>query len=147
MRKSRTTPALTADEETYVAELLAGLDAYPAYYVHMAPGLDRGAWAHRTCLPPEKAAEDHDDSDTINADQPHHTPAALRVCPGLPVGLQILRRHTLDRVRSAAYQTAYQRVRASTYTRAQVHPHRRSGRAVCVGGLSMAWKRSGVRIP
>jgi glyoxylase-like metal-dependent hydrolase (beta-lactamase superfamily II)/rhodanese-related sulfurtransferase len=30
-------PALTRDEDTYVAELLAGLTAYPAYYAHMAP--------------------------------------------------------------------------------------------------------------
>lgn len=30
-------PALTLDEETYVQTLLAGLDAYPAYYVRMAP--------------------------------------------------------------------------------------------------------------
>ncbi len=30
-------PALTQDEGRFVAELLAGLDAYPAYYVHMAP--------------------------------------------------------------------------------------------------------------
>ncbi|TQM11055.1 MBL fold metallo-hydrolase [Pseudonocardia kunmingensis] len=30
-------PALTADEERYVRELLAGLDAFPAYYAHMCP--------------------------------------------------------------------------------------------------------------
>lgn len=30
-------PALTLDEEEYVRTLLAGLDAYPAYYAHMAP--------------------------------------------------------------------------------------------------------------
>lgn len=30
-------PALTADAETFVEELLAGLDAYPAYYARMAP--------------------------------------------------------------------------------------------------------------
>ena len=34
----RSNPALTQDEETYVRELLAGLDAWPAYYVHMGPG-------------------------------------------------------------------------------------------------------------
>ena len=34
----RTNPALTLDEEAYVAELLAGLDAWPAYYAHMMPG-------------------------------------------------------------------------------------------------------------
>jgi glyoxylase-like metal-dependent hydrolase (beta-lactamase superfamily II)/rhodanese-related sulfurtransferase len=30
-------PALTRDLERYVDELLAGLDAYPAYYAHLAP--------------------------------------------------------------------------------------------------------------
>ncbi|MGW4213471.1 MBL fold metallo-hydrolase [Lentzea sp. NPDC004789] len=30
-------PALTQDLDSYVEELLAGLDAYPAYYAHMAP--------------------------------------------------------------------------------------------------------------
>ncbi|WP_372593371.1 rhodanese-like domain-containing protein [Actinotalea sp.] len=30
-------PALTREEEDYVAEILAGLDAYPAYYAHMGP--------------------------------------------------------------------------------------------------------------
>ena len=30
-------PALSNDEEDYVAEIVAGLDAYPAYYVHMGP--------------------------------------------------------------------------------------------------------------
>ena len=36
-REKATNPALTQDEETYVDELLAGLGAWPAYYVHMAP--------------------------------------------------------------------------------------------------------------
>ena len=30
-------PALTLDEDEFVATLLAGLDAYPAYYAHMGP--------------------------------------------------------------------------------------------------------------
>ena len=30
-------PVLTQDEQTYLGELLAGLEAYPAYYAHMAP--------------------------------------------------------------------------------------------------------------
>jgi glyoxylase-like metal-dependent hydrolase (beta-lactamase superfamily II) len=30
-------PALTQDEDEFVAALLAGLDAYPAYYAHMGP--------------------------------------------------------------------------------------------------------------
>ena len=44
-------PVLTADEETYVAELLAGLDAYPAYYVHMAPANTAGPTAPDLSLP------------------------------------------------------------------------------------------------
>jgi hydroxyacylglutathione hydrolase len=44
-------PALTADEETYVSELLAGLDAYPAYYVHMAPANAAGPTAPDLSLP------------------------------------------------------------------------------------------------
>ncbi len=35
--EKRSNPVLTQDEETYVRELLAGLGAWPAYYVHMAP--------------------------------------------------------------------------------------------------------------
>ena len=35
-------PALTQDEDTYVRELLAGLNAYPAYYAHMAPANSAG---------------------------------------------------------------------------------------------------------
>jgi hydroxyacylglutathione hydrolase len=33
----RANPVLTQDEQEYVDELLAGLDAYPAYYAHMGP--------------------------------------------------------------------------------------------------------------
>lgn len=33
----RDNPALTQSEEEWVAQTLAGLEAYPAYYVHMAP--------------------------------------------------------------------------------------------------------------
>jgi hydroxyacylglutathione hydrolase len=36
-RERRVNPALTLDEPRYVRELLAGLDAYPAYYAHMGP--------------------------------------------------------------------------------------------------------------
>ncbi len=35
-------PVLTQDEETYVRELLEGLGAWPAYYVHMAPANAEG---------------------------------------------------------------------------------------------------------
>jgi hydroxyacylglutathione hydrolase len=36
-RERRVNPVLTLDEQRYVNGLLAGLDAYPAYYAHMAP--------------------------------------------------------------------------------------------------------------
>ena len=36
-REKQVNPALTSDEQSYVAELLAGLDAYPAYYAQMGP--------------------------------------------------------------------------------------------------------------
>lgn len=36
-RERRINPVLSQDEEDYVADVLAGLDAYPAYYVHMGP--------------------------------------------------------------------------------------------------------------
>jgi len=36
-RERRINPALILDEDRYVSELLAGLDAYPAYYAHMSP--------------------------------------------------------------------------------------------------------------
>ena len=35
--EKRVNPALTLDERAYVESLLAGLDAWPAYYAHMAP--------------------------------------------------------------------------------------------------------------
>ncbi len=44
-------PALTRDEAAYVAELLAGLDAYPAYYAHMAPANSAGPRAPELSLP------------------------------------------------------------------------------------------------
>ncbi|GAY07662.1 rhodanese-like domain-containing protein [Pseudonocardia sp. N23] len=40
--ETRTNPALTLDEEHYVRDLLAGLDAFPAYYAHMAPANSAG---------------------------------------------------------------------------------------------------------
>ena len=36
-------PVLTQDEDQYVPELLADLDAYPAYYAHMGPANVAGA--------------------------------------------------------------------------------------------------------
>ena len=41
-QERRSNPALTRSEQEYVDELLAGLDAYPAYYVHMAPANSAG---------------------------------------------------------------------------------------------------------
>ena len=41
-REKQSNPVLTQDEETYVAELLDGLGAYPAYYAHMAPANANG---------------------------------------------------------------------------------------------------------
>ncbi|HZP54580.1 MBL fold metallo-hydrolase, partial [Actinocrinis sp.] len=35
--EKRSNPVLTKDQHTYVEELLSALDAYPAYYAHMAP--------------------------------------------------------------------------------------------------------------
>ncbi len=35
--EKKTNPALTVNEKQYVDDLLAGLDAYPAYYAHMGP--------------------------------------------------------------------------------------------------------------
>jgi rhodanese-related sulfurtransferase len=36
-RERRVNPVLVLDEERYVSDLLAGLDAFPAYYAHMGP--------------------------------------------------------------------------------------------------------------
>jgi glyoxylase-like metal-dependent hydrolase (beta-lactamase superfamily II)/rhodanese-related sulfurtransferase len=41
-REKRANAALVQDEETYARELLAGLNAYPAYYAHMAPANSAG---------------------------------------------------------------------------------------------------------
>ncbi|MFS8480110.1 MAG: MBL fold metallo-hydrolase [Micromonosporaceae bacterium] len=40
--EAKVNPALTQGEEEFVATLLAGLDAYPAYYAHMAPANSAG---------------------------------------------------------------------------------------------------------
>jgi len=37
-----TNPACTTDEDVFVEELINGLDAYPAYYAHMAPANQAG---------------------------------------------------------------------------------------------------------
>jgi glyoxylase-like metal-dependent hydrolase (beta-lactamase superfamily II)/rhodanese-related sulfurtransferase len=40
--QARSNPACTVDEDEFVAELVAGLDVYPAYYAHMAPANQAG---------------------------------------------------------------------------------------------------------
>ncbi len=50
-QEKRYNPALTQDEERWVSDLLAGLDAYPAYYAHMGPGNSSGPRAADLSLP------------------------------------------------------------------------------------------------
>ena len=59
--EKRQNPALTQDEERWVAETLAGLDAYPAYYAHMAPANSAGPGA------PDLSAPESADRDTLAA--------------------------------------------------------------------------------
>ena len=47
-------PALTLDEPSFVESLLAGLDAWPAYYAHMAPA-NRAGPAAPDLSPPQRA--------------------------------------------------------------------------------------------
>jgi glyoxylase-like metal-dependent hydrolase (beta-lactamase superfamily II)/rhodanese-related sulfurtransferase len=54
--EKRTNPALTLDEKQFVAELLAGLDAYPAYYAHMGPA-NLDAPSHAPDLSPPATAD------------------------------------------------------------------------------------------
>ena len=51
-------PAFAVDEETFVSELIAGLDAYPAYYAHMGPANQAGAGPIDLSLPQVATAED-----------------------------------------------------------------------------------------
>lgn len=54
----RQNPALTRSEQEYVDELLAGLDAFPAYYAHMGPGNAAGPGEPDLTLPePADAGE------------------------------------------------------------------------------------------
>ena len=59
--QKRHNPALTQDEENWVADTLAGLDAYPAYYAHMAPANSTGPGA------PDLSAPEAADKDTLAA--------------------------------------------------------------------------------
>jgi glyoxylase-like metal-dependent hydrolase (beta-lactamase superfamily II) len=53
-REMRVNPVLTLQERAYVRELLAGLDAYPAYYAHMGPANAAGP-AGPDLSPPRRA--------------------------------------------------------------------------------------------
>lgn len=53
-----TNPAFTVDEETFVRELIAGLDAFPAYYAHMGPANQAGAGPIDLSLPQRATAAD-----------------------------------------------------------------------------------------
>ena len=57
--ESRLNPALTQAEDRWVADTLAGLDAHPAYYVHMAPANRAGPAA------PDLSAPAVADTDTL----------------------------------------------------------------------------------
>ena len=52
-RERSANPALTLDEEAWVRDLLAGLDDFPAYYAHMAPGNAAGPGAPDLAPPSE----------------------------------------------------------------------------------------------
>jgi glyoxylase-like metal-dependent hydrolase (beta-lactamase superfamily II)/rhodanese-related sulfurtransferase len=54
--EKRSNPALTLDEEQYVESLLAALDAYPAYYAHMAPANAAGPAAPDLASPARASA-------------------------------------------------------------------------------------------
>jgi glyoxylase-like metal-dependent hydrolase (beta-lactamase superfamily II)/rhodanese-related sulfurtransferase len=51
-------PAFIVDEETFVSELIAGLDAFPAYYAHMGPANQAGAGPIDLSLPQRATQED-----------------------------------------------------------------------------------------
>jgi glyoxylase-like metal-dependent hydrolase (beta-lactamase superfamily II)/rhodanese-related sulfurtransferase len=53
-QEKRGNPALLRDEQTFVDELLAGLDAWPAYYAHMGPANAAGPTAP-DLSPPQRA--------------------------------------------------------------------------------------------
>ncbi|WP_427383590.1 MBL fold metallo-hydrolase [Janibacter sp. G56] len=59
--EKRINPALTQDEERWVADILAGLDAYPAYYAHMDPANSAGPGA------PDLSAPEAADKATLAA--------------------------------------------------------------------------------
>ena len=87
-------PALTRDEDTFVADLLAGLDAYPAYYAHMGPLNAAGPAARR----PHPAARV--DAAEMRAADPGRRVGRRPAPPGR------VRRRSLSRARSTSGSTA-----------------------------------------
>jgi len=57
-QEKRLNPVLTESEEDYVTQLLAGLDAYPAYYAHMAPANSAGPDVPDLAAPARAEAEE-----------------------------------------------------------------------------------------
>ena len=55
--EKRANPVLTRDEQEFVDDLLAGLDAWPAYYAHMAPVNSTGPTAADLSAPERADAE------------------------------------------------------------------------------------------
>jgi glyoxylase-like metal-dependent hydrolase (beta-lactamase superfamily II)/rhodanese-related sulfurtransferase len=60
-QEKRTNPALTQDEQAWVQELLAGLDAWPAYYAQMGPANAAGPSA------PDLSAPERADKEQLRA--------------------------------------------------------------------------------
>ncbi len=56
-QEKRTNSALTQDEDRWVEEMLAGLDVWPAYYVHMSP-LNAAGPTEPDLAPPARADKD-----------------------------------------------------------------------------------------
>ncbi|MBT9256190.1 MBL fold metallo-hydrolase [Phycicoccus sp. MAQZ13P-2] len=56
--EKRVNPALTHDEEAWVADILAGLEEYPTYYAHMGPANSAGPDAPGLDAAPARADKD-----------------------------------------------------------------------------------------
>ena len=69
-------PALTLDEGSYLESLLTGLDAWPAYYAHMAPANLAGPAGPD--LSPPRPADATDRAAPARRQRPHHRPAGPR---------------------------------------------------------------------
>lgn len=58
-QEQRVNPVLTLDRDTFAETILAGLDAWPAYYAHMAPANSAGPTA------PDLSTPEHADPDAL----------------------------------------------------------------------------------